>query len=522
VRRAASFLTWTVFGITERLGRDGWRAAVASGYTARVKAVLRSFALAGLVALSSAVPAATVERIEIKGAHALVTIPDDWNGSLFLYAHGYTSDERIVAPIPEQFGDAVLVLLPGLLPFVPAGYATAVSTFRSAGWDVKDAIKDVENLRRWFTKKHGRPKHTYIWGHSGGGMITQALIEYFPRTYDGASPQCATGGGGRRLWNAAYDLRVMYEWTCRDVPDSHMACGLCTDGASRCVDDVDCPAGQTCAGTEAPFPPEDGLTAECTALIFDHPERFSELFGGGPLVARSIAACLGGETPTPDQAARRDLLTRASQIPANQLESDLFFASVALGEIVHRRTHGKHPWGNLGVVYASPLLTPDERTALDAGVHRSDADAAAVRYMRRFYEPRGRTHAKVITVHALDDGLVIPEHETKYRQAFEAAGRSSQLLQIFTATGEHCTNALPYKPALEALTAWVERGVTPTTESVDDACGNCLTTDPPGPFGVKSPERRQKGAPLASLVCTGLPGDCPAGTACDVAKHRCK
>jgi hypothetical protein len=487
---------------------------------------MRRLVLAVLLAVADplAIPAvaATIERVEIKGAHALVTIPDDWNGSLFLYAHGYTSDGRIVGPIPEDFIDAVPVLWPGMLSFVPKGYATAISTFRTAGWDVKDAIKDLENLRRWFTKKHGRPKHTYIWGHSGGGMITQALIEYFPRTYDGASPQCATGGGGRRLWNAAYDLRVMYEWTCRDVPGPHMACGLCTDGASRCIDDVDCPAGQTCVGTEARFPPEDGLTAECTALIFDHPERFADVFGGGPLVARSIAACLGGDTPTSDQAARRDLLVRASQIPANQLESDLFFASVALGEIVHRRTNGKHPWGNVGVVYASPLLTAMEQTALDAGVHRSDADASAVRYMRRYYEPRGRTQTKVITVHALDDGLVIPEHETKYRQAFEASGRTAQLLQLFTATGEHCTNVIPYTPALEALTDWVERGVTPTTASVNAACGNCLTTVPPGPFGAKSPERRQKGAPLASIVCTGLPGDCPAGATCDVAKRRCK
>ena len=478
--------------------------------------------LAALLALAVPAAAATVERVEIKGAHALVTIPDDWNGSLFLYAHGYTSDGRIVAPIPERIRDAVPVLWPGMLPFVPKGYATAISTFRTAGWDVKDAIKDVENLRRWFTKKHGRPKHTYVWGHSGGGMITQALIEYFPRTYDGGSPMCATGAGGRRLWNAAYDLRVMYEHTCRDVADAHMACGLCTDGTSRCIDDVDCPAGQTCAGTESPFPPEDGLTAECTALIFDHPERFGDIGGGGSLVGRAIASCLGGDTPTPEQAARRDFLVRASQLPANQLEGDLFFATVALGEIVHRRTNGKHPWGNVGVVYASALLTPAEQAALDAGVHRSDADASAVRYMRRFYEPRGRTQAKVITVHALDDGLVIPEHETKYRQAFEASGRTGQLLQVFTATGEHCTNVAPYTPALEALTAWVERGEVPTTASVNAACGNCLATVTPGPFGAKSPERRQKGAPLASLVCTGAVGDCPAGTTCDVARKRCK
>jgi len=113
-----------------------------------------------LLAATSAV-AQTVEHIEIKGAHALITVPEPWNGSLFLYAHGYTSDERSLAPIPDEIGQATPVLWPGLLGLVPDGYAWAITTFRSTGWDVKDAIKDVENLRRYFAKKYG--KQTEMW-----------------------------------------------------------------------------------------------------------------------------------------------------------------------------------------------------------------------------------------------------------------------------------------------------------------------------------------------------------------------
>jgi hypothetical protein len=485
--------------------------------------VKRSVPLVFVVVVATAAAAAgTVEHVAIKGVNARITVPDDWNGSLFIYAHGYTADERILAPIPDDIGQATPVLWPGLLPFVPPGYATAISTFRSAGWDVKDAIKDVENLRRYFAKHYRAPKYTYIWGHSGGGMISETVIEYFPKTYDGAAPMCGTGAGGRRLWNFEYDLRVLYEYTCRDVPDARFACGLCTDGTSRCVDDVDCPAGQTCDGTETPPPPEDGLTRECFELVQAHPGRFDDLTGGGPLVVRSVAPCLGGETPSPEQAARRDFLVRASQLPADQLDSDLFFASVGLAEIVHRRTDGQHPWGNLGVTYASPLLTAEERTALDACVHRSDSDPAAVRYMRRYYEPRGRTTTKVITVHALDDGLVIPEHEDKYRQAFDAAGRSDQLVQFFTPTGEHCMNVEAFGSALAELVAWVERGAKPTTASMNAACGDCLADTVPGPFGLKVPERKQKGAPVHTLVCAGAPGDCPPGSTCSTRRRRCE
>ena len=140
--------------------------------------------------------------------------------------------------------------------------------------------------------------------------------------------------------------------------------------------------------------------------------------------------------------------------------------------------------------------------------------------MRRFYEPRGRTQT-VITVHALDDGLVIPDTRRSTGGRVRSVGRTAQLLQLFTAT-ESTDERGGFTPALEALTAWVERGVIPTTASVNAVCGNCLTTVSPGPFGTKSPERRQKGAPLRTIVCTGAPGDCPAGATCDVAKRRCK
>jgi hypothetical protein len=128
----------------------------------------------------------------------------------------------------------------------------------------------------------------------------------------------------------------------------------------------------------------------------------------------------------------------------------------------------------------------------------------------------------VITVHALDDGLVIPEHEDKYRQAFDAAGRSDQLVQFFTPTGEHCMNVEAFGSALAELVAWVERGAKPTTASMNAACGDCLADTVPGPFGLKVPERKQKGAPVHTLVCAGAPGDCPPGSACSPRRRRCE
>ncbi len=462
----------------------------------------------------------------IKGAHGLILIPQNWNGSLFIYAHGYSADERLLQP-PDP-NKLPLLLAATILPTL-SGYASATSTFRSVGWDVEDAIKDVENLRRYFVKKYGKPKFTYMWGHSEGGMITQAVIEYAPRTYDGALPLCAVGAGARRNFNGAFDLRVVYDYVCANVSGSAFGCGVCADGTSRCLVDADCPSGQACSGTEARVPLDDGLSPECTEFLLAHPDKFSEnpTSPGGDFITPRVTACFGDLAPggaaTPEQLARRSLFVRGIQLPESFITTDMFFATIGMAEVVHRRTHGRHPWGNEDVQYASPALSSAEQAAFNAAVYRAREDAPGVRYMRRFYEPRGRTNAKVLTVHAVDDGLVIPENEDKYREAFEAAGRTDQLVQLFTSYGGHCGFIAEITPSLNAITGWVEHGQKPSTASVLAACPTCKFIDTiPKPWGEKVVERRQKGAPVRTLVCSGEAGDCPAQDTCSVRRHHCR
>jgi pimeloyl-ACP methyl ester carboxylesterase len=489
----------------------------------------RLVALAALFLLLSTGPAAaqglTVDTFTIKGAHGVIIVPENWNGGLFIYARGYSADSRIIEPFREDLQGLDLLYAAAILP-TTLGYASAATTFRSVGWYVKDAVKDIEGVRRRFVKEFGKPTHTYLWGHSGGGMVTSTVIERFPGTYDGAMPMCGPSAGARRNFNGAFDLRVLYEYVCRDVPGAQFACGTCSDGRTRCLADADCPAG-ACDGRETPAPPEDGLTPECTEFLLAHPDRFNEnpTSPGGDFVQDTIAPCFGDRSgnASPEQLARRDLYLRASQIPESFIATDLFFATIGMGEVVHRRNKGRHPWGNIDVEYASPLLTAEEQAALNAGIHRAREDASAVAFMRRYYEPRAHTRSKVLTIQALDDGLVIPENQEKYRQAFETAGRADQLVQLYTPYGGHCGFVAELLPALRALTAWVEEGTKPSTASLMAACPTCrFTDDRPGPWGLRVVERRQKGVPIASLVCDGSAGDCPADTTCAVEKGRCQ
>jgi hypothetical protein len=70
----------------------GVMPAVRGGRSARP----RLLGAAALVVASLAVPAAaqwrTVDTFTIKGAHGLIVVPENWNGGLFIYAHGYSRD----------------------------------------------------------------------------------------------------------------------------------------------------------------------------------------------------------------------------------------------------------------------------------------------------------------------------------------------------------------------------------------------------------------------------------------------
>jgi len=198
--------------------------------------------------------------------------------------------------------------------------------------------------------------------------------------------------------------------------------------------------------------------------------------------------------PTPEQQARREFFLPASGIPESSIGTDLLFASIGMTEVVHRRSGGRPPWGNTGVDYAPSSLSPAEAEVVNAEVHRSDAHPRATVYMQRCYEPRARTASKMLTIHALDDGLVIPENETVYRDTFARARRGDQLVQLFTDPGGHCGFVVELFPAIAALTAWVERDEKPSTASVMTACPACsFTTEVPGAFEDQEAARRQRG-----------------------------
>ena len=132
------------------------------------------------------------------GASYLIEVPNRWNGTLFLYSHGYVPpgqpNPAVAAPSPEASSW-----------LLGHGYAIAGSSYSSTGWSVEDAFKDQLALLDYFTRRVGKAKRTIAWGQSMGGAISAGMVQLYPDRFVAAVPMCGGVAGGVAVWNQALD-----------------------------------------------------------------------------------------------------------------------------------------------------------------------------------------------------------------------------------------------------------------------------------------------------------------------------
>ena len=135
------------------------------------------------------------------GAGYRIEVPKNWNGELVLYCHGYRGY------VPE-----LTVTNPSIRRYlVTNGYAWAASSYRTNGYDAKAGVMDTHALAKFFNGLVGKPKRTYIIGHSMGGHITGVAIEQYPKSFDGALPMCGVMGDNE-LFDYFFDYQVVAQW----------------------------------------------------------------------------------------------------------------------------------------------------------------------------------------------------------------------------------------------------------------------------------------------------------------------
>ena len=151
---------------------------------------------------------------ELDGVPYRILVPENWNGTLLVYAHGY-GDTEIPPPLAPQPADAVILF--------NRGFALAASRFAGAvpmagmanegGYQVKEGIQNTVALTAAFNGIVGRPERTIIWGKSMGGNVALGMIEKFPGHFDGAIVVCGTNAGASRRWDQALDTALAYAVT---------------------------------------------------------------------------------------------------------------------------------------------------------------------------------------------------------------------------------------------------------------------------------------------------------------------
>lgn len=362
------------------------------------------------------------------GAYYWSAIPQAWNGTLVVHSHGGPSlkPPSVNEPLADLQRFAVVVA---------EGYAWTGSSYRHAGYGVRDAAEDTDAVRERFWSEFGRPKHTLLHGQSWGGNVAAKTAELYGRDadgkprYDGVILTSGIVSGGSVAYDFRADLRAVYQYYCNNLP----------------------------APGEPSYPLWQGLAAQ------------------NPLSSREVAArlnsCTGLAKPaaqrTPEQARALRNILAVVRLPESSLASHLNWATATFRDLTLRQFKGANPFSNIDVVYRGS----DDDAALNRGVARFAATPEGVRALAYDSDLNGKLMVPTLTMHAIGDPTVFVEAETVFRETVAAAGASSLLVQSFTDEHEHSKLATPqYAALLRAMMDWIERGVRPSPESLAAGC----------------------------------------------------
>ena len=395
---------------------------------------------AALVAAGLAWPAATLAASQTCGGTGSVTtvtgtLADGaafkiqcpagaWNGTLFLYSHGY------VVPgtnnPAQDVGDPVTGAW-----MLTHGFALAGSSYATTGWAIQQALPDQIATLNTFGSTYTAPARTIAWGHSLGGIITAGLIQRFPGRFAGALPMCGVLSGGVGTWNAALDGAFAFQ----QLIDPSVAVVHITDPGGNLT-------GALSAAANAQTTMQGRARLALSAALGDTPGWFTPL----------------SPEPAPGNFAAQE----ANQyLWFSQVDGPFIFA---LRAELEARAGGNPSW-NTGVNYFTQFAkSADMRevvalyqaAGLSLGADlqklnnatRISADPGAVRYLAKNIAFNGQISIPVLTMHTTGDGLVAPENEQAYRSVVRSAGNTPLLRQIFVHRAGHCT----FTPA-ETVTA---------------------------------------------------------------------
>jgi pimeloyl-ACP methyl ester carboxylesterase len=365
----------------------------------------------------------------LNGAAYRIEVPQNWNGKLVMYAHGYAGT-----------GNTLVVNNPQIRRYLIAnGYAWAASSYSKNYYDVRAGVEDTNALALAFARiavDNGRPltppSRIYITGVSMGGHITAAAIEDEAYTtannkvrYDGAVPMCGVLGD-----TELFDYFAGAQVTAQSIA------GVAT----------------------YPFTQWADIQAQVTAALFTQfptaPVTTTALGNRYKSVLKNLT---GGERP-------------------------LFELGLAYGGSFSAA------WGVFGgdgtvngILNKSVLDTnrftytidndAAATTTLNATAQKLTADPEANRLrrdgLRWIPVASGNIHIPVVTLHTLGDLYVPFSMEQVYQKRVAAKGNSQWLVQRAIRGATHCDFTVAEQvEAFDAMVKWERDGVKPSGDDV--------------------------------------------------------
>ena len=416
----------------------------------------RVLAFAAAVATAAVAAAAahaqpTVLQGELAGAPYEIVVPETWNGTLVVLAHGYRDKADHPGEVDDRtpFGLGGSSMAPVAQGLAGLGYAVAGTAYRSNGWAVKDSIHDVRALRAFFDGAVGKPDTALLVGFSLGSFVTATLAEQDAGLFDGYLPGCGVLAGAPAAWDLGGAGLLAYTQALGALP---AAWGRVADGD----DDVD-------------------FESEVLPVIL--PQLLNPANFGRWEFVRLVSGARGPSIPL------------AGGLYPGWAVTNLFFFTEARGEL-ERRAGGPFVQNADHVYWLSPgeqvylmALGYDPTVALAAmnASPRYTANRSARNYVEHYATFDGKLKSPTLTIHTKWDTLVPVSHEERYAATVAAAGGSGLLRQAFSNGLGHCQFGPELFGAIVLLEGWAKTGVAPSPAALASVGLDPAFVPPPWP-----------------------------------------
>lgn len=355
--------------------------------------------------------------------------PDNWNGRLMLFAHGYFDpyangggEYDYAHPIlPNHYEDpnTAAVYNEVVCNLVLNGFALAWSSYNVNGYAIKSGYKSTQELRNLAVDLL-IPSRVYVMGFSLGGQVAITLAEKYPSSYAGALPACGPVAGSTKQLAYVGDVRAVFDYA---FP------GVLAD-ADAGANALDVPEPPPAWGTSTS--PSPVMQAIAAALNQDQDLESARKFAGVTQL----------KLPYTNDTELINSWTEALYFAVRGVNNAMWLA-------------GGNPYDNQRTSYSG--LSRKDNRQLNRGVIRYTADPDAQAYFRDNYDTSGNLNTPVLTLHTNLDPQIPFSHEADYGAKVSARRKSSNLAQQYVSRYGHCN----FKPeevvsALNGLITWAE------------------------------------------------------------------